>query len=172
LLDADDGLVDWRCAAPRGDMVVECDGLEPVRGPGYAECLRLTVPPWRLPIETLRWGRWHASSSDRSIVWIDWRGPHPLTAIVADGQVQPTGTVGDDGIDIGGGALALTERCTLYSRSLSDTLGVLRSALASVMPRSWLTLEDKKWRSLGTLRAAGRPDESGWVIHESVRWPS
>jgi hypothetical protein len=172
LLDSHDGIVDWRCEAARGDVIVECDDLGTLRGTGYAECLSMTLPPWRLPIDTLRWGRWLSSSSDRSVVWIDWCGPHPLTTIVVDGRMRQANIAGDEGIETGDAVLTLTDRQTLYSRSLSDTLGSLRPLLAPVLPRSWLALEDRKWRSRGTLRVAGRPDESGWVIHEHVRWPS
>jgi len=104
-------------------------------------------------------------------VWIDWRGPHPLTAVFMDGQMQQAGTVGDERIEAGDAALTLTDRQTLYSRSLPDTLGALRHVLAPLLPDSWLAVEDRKWRSRGTLRAPGRPDETGWVIHETVRWP-
>jgi len=172
LLDCDEGLVDWRCESAHGDVIVECDDHETVRGKGYAECLSMTLPPWRLPIDELRWGRWIAADGDRSVVWIDWRGSHPLTAIFVDGQIQPAASVGDDRIESGDAVLALTDRHTIYSRSLSDTLGKLRPMLAPVLPHSWLAVEDRKWRSRGTLRVAGRPDETGWVIHETVRWPS
>jgi len=172
LLDGDDGVVDWRCESAHGDVTVECDTHEAVRGKGYAECLSMTLPPWRLPIDELRWGRWIAADGDRSVVWIDWRGSHPLTAIFVDGQIQPAASVGDDRIESGDAVLALTDRHTIYSRSLSDTLGKLRPMLAPVLPHSWLAVEDRKWRSRGTLRVAGRPDETGWVIHETVRWPS
>jgi hypothetical protein len=172
LLDSGDGWVDWRCEAARGDVIVECDNRETLRGDGYAECLSMTLPPWRLPIDTLRWGRWIAADGDRSVVWIDWHGPQPLTAVFVDGQIQQASIVGDERIETGGAALTLTDRHTLCSRSLSDTLGALRPVLAPLLPQSWLAVEDCKWRSRGTLRSAGRPDESGWVIHEHVRWPS
>ena len=172
LLDRDDGMVDWRCESAHGDMIVECDNGETLRGEGYAECLSMTLPPWRLPIDTLRWGRWLSVSSDRSVVWIDWRGPHPLTAIFVDGQMPQAGVVGDERIEAGDAVLTLTEPHTIYSRSLSDTLGAVRPMIALLMPKSWLAVEDRKWRSRGTLRTAGRHDELGWVIHETVRWPS
>ena len=54
---------------PRGPRSL-CDGVV-LRGLGYAEHLSMTIPPWRLPIDTLRWGRF--LSPERSVVWIDWQ---------------------------------------------------------------------------------------------------
>jgi hypothetical protein len=172
LLDTAEGNVDWRCETAAGEMVIACDGRPAWQGFGYAERLEMTLPPWRLPIDQLRWGRWIAAGGDRSVVWINWRGAHPLTAVFVDGQPQQACVVSDERIETGGAALVLTDRQTLYSRSLPDTLGALRPLLAPLLPQSWLAMEDRKWRSRGTLRTAGRPDELGWVIHENVRWPS
>jgi hypothetical protein len=172
LLDTPDGSVDWRCETTAGQMKVVCDGQPEWRGLGYIERLDMSLAPWRLPIDQLRWGRWIATDGSGSLVWIDWRGPHPLTSIFLDGLAQQEGLVGDDRIETAGSVLTLTERETLYVRSLSETLGTLRPLLAPVLPREWLTLDDRKWRSRGTLRAAGRPDASGWVIHETLKWPS
>ena len=172
LLDCADGTVEWHCESARGDVSVECSDRETLRGAGYVECLNVTLPPWRLPIDTLRWGHWMSASSSRSVVWIDWCGPRPLTLLVVDGQLRQAGLVGDERIEAEDVALTLTDRHTLYSRSLLDTMGVLGPVLGPLLPTGWLAMEDRKWRSRGTLYASGRPDESGWVIHETVRWPS
>ena len=58
LLDSTDGAVEWRCEAPVAETTIEVMGHAPIHGPGYAERLTLTVLPWRLPIDVLRWGRW------------------------------------------------------------------------------------------------------------------
>jgi hypothetical protein len=171
LLDTDTGTLDWRCEAAAGDVLVECDGREVVRGRGYAECLSMTLPPWRLPIDELRWGRWISDVPGGSMVWIDWRGSHPLTAIFVDGRATAVGAVGDEIIDAGGTTLTLHDRHTLYSRSLVETIGPLRPVLAPLLPHSWLALEDGKWRSRGTRSTAGGPEAEGWVIHETVRFP-
>ena len=118
------GAVDWRCESARVDMVIACDGREILRGQGYAECLNMTLLPWQLPIDTLRWGRWLSSSSDRSLVWIDWCGPHPLTAIVLDGAWQQTGVVGDE---LGAG---------LWVQLVEGSPRLLRLAVSPRRPRS------------------------------------
>ena len=71
LLDDEAGVVHWRVEAPAANVRVELGGASPISGPGYAERIVLTAPPWRLPIRELRWGRWIDAAGNRSVVWID-----------------------------------------------------------------------------------------------------
>ncbi len=172
LLDTTEGSVDWRCETTAGEMAIVCDDRPAWRGLGYVERLEMSIPPWRLPIDRLRWGRWIAADGDRSVVWIDWRGTHPMRTVFVDGESQQAGLVCDGTIETDDAALAITDQQTLCSRSLSDTLGALGPTLAPMLPHSWMAMEDRKWLSRGTFRKTGHPDVSGWVIHEQVRWPS
>ena len=63
--------------APAAEVSVSLRGFAPLRGTGYAERILITIPPWRLPIRELRWGRWIGEAASRSVVWIDWRGESP-----------------------------------------------------------------------------------------------
>jgi hypothetical protein len=139
-------------------------------GLGYAERLTLGHAPWRLPIDELRWGRWIASEGSRSAVWIDWRGPHPLTVVFVDGAREPSAVVGDDVISTGRAALTLTGRRVLHHRALRDIVGS-SVALTRVLPAAWLEMQDCKWMSTGTLEVPGGRTETGWAIHEHVRFP-
>jgi hypothetical protein len=184
LHQTDHGALDWTCEAPAatvsfttaGPTITSHAGAQPtgalrqpfhVVGAGYAERLVLTLPPWRLPISELRWGRWSCSSSRRSVVWIDWRGPRPLTLVLVDGQPARDARVEDDRVLFDAGVLQLAGTQTLHARSLGDIVGGL-GPLAVRLPASWRALEDRKARSVGTL-GAGR--ETGWAIHEIVRFP-
>ena len=53
----------------------------------------------------------------------------------------------------------------MYSRTLAE---VLRGAgrVVNRLPATWRALEDRKTLSRGILG-----DESGWAIHETVRFP-
>jgi hypothetical protein len=139
-------------------------------GLGYAERLTLSLPPWRLPIDELRWGRWIAADGGRSLVWIDWRGAQPLTAVFVDGVRQEAATVDDDRVAGADVILVLTDQRTLHRRALRDVIGAV-GPLTRVFPASWLDVEDCKWMSLGTLHVAGARLETGWAIHEHVRFP-
>jgi hypothetical protein len=150
-------------------QVTTSDGTA-LSGLGYAERLTLSIAPWRLPIEALRWGRWIAAEGGRSLVWIDWRGTHPLTAVFVDGVRQGAATVDDDRVAAADVILVLRDRRTLHQRALRDVIGAV-GPLARMFPASWLDVEDCKWMSVGTLHGAGGSPETGWAIHEHVRFP-
>ncbi len=73
IFERNEGEVSWRCLSPRAPAEITI-GDRVVRGFGYAEHLTLTVEPWVMPIDELRWGRFVGERS--SLVWIDWRGAH------------------------------------------------------------------------------------------------
>jgi hypothetical protein len=165
LLEANGESLDWCCEAPAASVTVKPLGLS---GAGYAERLTLRLPPWKLPVSELRWGRWSCASTLRSVVWIDWRGDHPLTLVLVDGAPAPGARVEDDRIVIGDSELSLGRGQTLHARALREILAGL-GPVASRLPASWLAVEDRKMLSVGTLRGVG--GDSGWAIHETVRFP-
>lgn len=164
LLQSEAGTLDWSCDAPGAAVTFEFDDRAPVRGEGYAEHLLLAMPPWTLPLRELRWGRWLSAAPRHSIVWVEWRGERPLTLVIEDGSRQEGG-VSDESIRCGDRTLDLTGTETMYSRTLAE---VLRGAgrVVNRLPATWRALEDRKTLSRGILG-----DESGWAIHETVRFP-
>jgi hypothetical protein len=170
LLDRTDGVVEWRCEAPAATVDVSLADAAPLSGAGYAERVTLTCPPWRLPIEELRWGRWVSDDGSRSLVWIDWRGPVPRTDVFLDGKPQASPAVAEGEVRAGEVRLAPASRRPLYSRSVGSALAGL-GPLLSMLPASWLDVEDAKW--IGRARLDG-PDgviDEGWYIDERVRFP-
>ena len=170
LLEQADGFVDWQCEASAATVEIELAGQPGLCGTGYAERLVMTLPPWRLPIEELRWGRWVSDDACRSLVWIDWQGPAPRTDVYMDGQPQAPARVADDRVQAGKAVLVLAERRTLYSRSLGSALAGLGPIL-SMLPSSWRAVDDTKWIRRAHLDVPGTPAEEGWCIHEQVRFP-
>jgi hypothetical protein len=166
LLDTPSGTLDWSCDAPGAHVAIESGGVQ-IEGSGYAEHLVLAMPPWKLPIDELRWGRWISDGSRRSIVWIDWRGERPLTLVIENGAAHEAkdAAVDDATVRCGETALRLTDTTTLHARTLGEILG-RKAALLDHLPASWRTLEDRK-----SLSRAVADGESGWAIHEVVRLP-
>ncbi len=160
LLDGPSGLVDWECHVPRGVARVRV-GDAVLDGLGYAERLRITIPPWELPIRALRWGRLLSESG--GLAWISWEGPHPLRLALRDGRPVPLDGAWDDRVSAGDAVHPLRTVATLRDAPLSSTLpGALRRAL----PRVGLGLAETKWLARGML--GGAP---ATAIHEVVRWP-
>jgi hypothetical protein len=159
-----DGIVHWRCELPAADALIRI-GDTVVRGRGYAEVLSIARAPWRLPIEELRWGRFTGERS--SVVWIDWRGSHPLTYVACDGRRAETVTVDDDHILFDGRGVTMEDRKVLRDAPLGETLEDV-PLLARVLPRRLTVMQECKWRSRGTL--SGADADHGWCIHEVVRF--
>jgi len=156
----------WRCLVPSADATVHLANRT-LRGRGYAEVLELSVAPWKLPIRELRWGR--ALSDQSSLVWIEWAGPAPLRLALRDGIFETVSHVDDRGVRLDDGTiLTLSDAAVLREETLRATL----KSLSMLIPRRWSAAVERKWRSRGTLRAAGRPIEEGWVIHELVSFPA
>ena len=170
LLDVPEGVLDWRCEAPAARVDVILAGAPALSGIGYAECLSLTLPPWRLPIEELRWGRFVSDDGRRSLVWIDWKGPHPRTDVFLDGRPQASPVVADGHVRAGEVRLAPATRRPLYSRALGSALAGL-GPLLSMLPASWQEVEDTKWISRARLDGPAGAADDGWCIDELVRFP-
>jgi hypothetical protein len=170
LLEGDSGVVEWRVEAPAAEVSVSLRGFEPLRGTGYAERILITIPPWRLPIRELRWGRWIGKAASRSAVWIDWRGESPRTWVFVDGAAASSAEVTDEGVraqTTEAVEVALGERRTLQEGSLDEIVSTI-PGLRAVVPRSFLGLRQSRWCSDGLLREGDAAPCAGSAIHEVV----
>jgi hypothetical protein len=169
LLRSERGAIEWHCVHPHARAEVSIRG-ERMSGLGYVEHLSMTLPPWRVPIDELRWGRF--LSDEGSLVWIDWRGPSPLTLVFRDGVSVGGATVADTHVALEGGAatLAFDDRHVLREGALVTTALAEVPGVRSLFPVRSLQTFERKWRSRGEL--TGRPGarEIGWAIHEVVRF--
>jgi len=162
------GTVDWHCIQPMSQVELHFCG-ERIDGLGYAECLTISLPPWRLPLTQLNWGRY--LSPEHALVWIDWQGPEPQRYVIHNGEERQATSINESEVVFADAPLALTldRGLTLRDGRLGDTIFPGISRLAGLLPRSMLAVHECKWRSRGTLRdAAGK--SSGWAIHEVVKW--
>ena len=164
--------VDWRweAAAPgyRAELMegVRWDCVMPAAraevgfaGDGYLERLELTVAPWRLPMETLRWGRYVGSGD--SVVWVEWEGAVAGKVMLRRGEAVEA--LGDE--------LVLREEKTLRCGALGESVLGAVPGLAARLPVRMLRAEETKWLSRGAVRRDGAVVSEGWAVHEVVRWP-
>ncbi|MBX3355820.1 MAG: hypothetical protein KF724_08985 [Phycisphaeraceae bacterium] len=165
LLPSAPGAVRWHCVHPRSRAVVEV-GDERIEGWGYAERLELSIPPWKLPIDELQWGRFCGDGA--GAVWIRWSGQSPLSLLVLDGEVTRGADIGLDRVESARCVLDLDAPTTLRSGTLGTT--VLRSTplLRCVLPASLRSVEETKWLSAGRLMQGGGRATPGWAVHERV----
>jgi hypothetical protein len=168
LLAFEEGGIDWTCHSPLSAASVRIAGRPPVEGLGYVERLDITVKPWLLPIDELRWGRF---LSERSfVVWIEWRGLKPLNVVIHDGAAVDGAIISDAGLHFGDFDLELEDSHVIREGTLGSTALRGLRVLRPLLPRKVLNSSERKWRSRGSLLREGRIVSRGWAIHEVMRW--
>ncbi len=170
LLQTAEGEVNWTCLQPAAHAEVNSGGARRLSGAGYTECLDLTIKPWRLPIEQLRWGRFLAENE--SIVWIEWRGPHPLNLVFRNGRQVDGAQIGDRSVRAGldDWELHFTDSLTLREGTLLTTVFDKIPLIKQSIPMRMLNAHECKWRSRGTFSCKSASPVGGWAIHEKVQW--
>jgi len=159
------GSIEWHCLMPRA-----CARIHNRMGLGYAEHLHMTIAPWKLPIRTLRWGRF-ATPSDW-IVWIDWSGEFTRRIVYWNGQTIDTNVLKDDHIEFRDGSRLLMDRSlVLREGPLGATALSVIPGVRNTFPVRLLRINECKWRSRAQFERPGTATVEAWAIHERVDWP-
>jgi hypothetical protein len=162
------GDVVWRCVQPKSSVHIDLGTGREITGVGYVEQLSLSILPWRLPIQELRWGRY--TGTGESLVWIDWRGKMPQSLLFHNGGLLPGAHIADDEIAADNYRLALAPFRTLREGSLLSTTLDAIPGISLLVPDALLQTYECKWLSRGTFSLDNKPIDSGWAIHEVVRF--
>ena len=168
LLATGHGSVLWECLLPAATVQL-CHAGGQLTGLGYVERLTVTLLPWHLPIQTLRWGRFVDPA--HYIVWIRWDGPEPRNLLFHNGQRYPDATITDDELRFGPHHLALGPRHELRTGAVGRTVFQAFAWFRRLLPARILRLHETKWLTEGTLRTNGTAVASGYAVHERVEWP-
>lgn len=167
LLEAPGGTIRWRCHQPGGASELELPDGRRLAGSGYAEELEMSLPPWALPFQELRWGRFTAGR--RSVVWIDWRGGLERRWLFVDGEPVEARRVETDRVEWAAGRLEIQPGVVVREASIGRTLA---GPLSSLLPRRIGQAFETKWLCRAQLHVGeAAPPIPGSVIHEVVRWP-
>lgn len=166
LLNTPQGRVAWSAELPRATMRVQV-GDRILEGIGYVERLDLTLLPWRIPADTIRWGRFVAP--DAAMVWIEWQGEVERNVVFRDGALLEGARITDTAIACPDGTtLTMHDPQLLTDERVSGLLAPLEILKTIMSPIG--RLHQRRWLSRGTLQRPGLPPSSGWVIHEFVEW--
>ncbi len=162
------GRISWSCLRPAALTLVSsgvgrCDGL------GYAERLVLDLPPGKLPIAELRWGRF--ISTEQSLVWIRWLGPVERNWCYHDGRQVDAAMPDLQRLTWPGHQLQLDHGIVLRGGRLAETAFPGAGPLCRLLPASVRNLQEVKWCSRGVLTGADGRQHHGWSIHEVVTFP-
>lgn len=163
LLDDNRGRITWHCRAASAPGRAGGAG----EGLAYCELLELELESFRLPIETLYWG--HFSAPGRSLVWLKWEGPAPLSLLLLYGK-EAGGEVSAGGVAFDGGELVFGSGRVIRSGFIGETALASFPAKKSVLPRELLEIHESKELGRAVLRIGGA-ETQGWALHEVVKFP-
>src|SRR5262249_4477885 len=108
------GSIEWNCLMPQAHT-----RFKNRRGLGYAEHLTMTIPPWKLPLQTLRWGRF--TSARDWTTWIDWQGEFSRRMVYRNGKLVQTLLLEDDRIEFDNGVLVLDRSLVIRDGPVGTT---------------------------------------------------
>jgi hypothetical protein len=168
LHQTEEGVVEWNCLQPSSRVQLTTAAGTTHHGLGYVECLNLNIPPWRLGLQTLRWGRF--VSENHSVVWIEWQGKYNLIVLICDGQKAMNPQISDYMVRCDEFELSLEHAETIREDSIGGTLASKIPSILKVAPIEFLGGKEQKYVSRGRLAFLGGSDHTGWVIHERVSW--
>jgi hypothetical protein len=170
LYASDIGCIDWQCLQPHAKAEILTTDGNHLQGLGYVEHISISIPPWKLPIAELRWGRF--LSNTHSLIWINWQGNHPLTLVFYNGVQAKDAIVTDHEVSLDGGkiVLALSDGEVIREGPLVKTALAVIPGIRKLFPAQSLRTYECKWRSRGILKDRQEVISEGWAIHEVVRF--
>jgi hypothetical protein len=170
LLSTEQGDIIWDCCLPAAASSIRFADGRQINGFGYGEHLTMSIKPWRLPINELRWGRYFDGVD--SIIWIDWRGSVTQTWAFHNGKSIEWAVVDDDRIVLNNRERILSfhdKRIIRDGTPISEALAEM-PLIRTFLPTRTLNAHECKWLSRGKLTNQETESREGWVIHEVVRW--
>lgn len=173
LFNSDTGYLDWYCYQPASIVQLDIKG-EILKGKGYVERLVLTTPPWKIPMDELRWGRFH--SLNHHLVWIEIRQESNQQWIWLNGSRINKCTIEDDHISTRDKnfQLELDRQVVLESgKTIYDVVQKILKYLPGfnkIMPIWFLMADSHKWLSTGTFQNGTGLVLQSKAIHEWVNF--
>jgi hypothetical protein len=158
----------WNCHHPRALTEITYNGNK-FRGYGYSETLALTIKPRNLPIEELRWGRF--LSEEYTIVWINWKGKHPVNKLYCNGIEYNDTNFEKKRIIFGKGAyeLLFNEISIIRKGKLSNLFSRIPWMKIFLNIRILNSLEIK-YKAKSVLTLNKEISSTGWSLYEIVTW--
>jgi hypothetical protein len=159
--------LEWHCHHPQALTEIVYDEIT-YRGRGYAETLKLTMKPWNLPMEELRWGRFLAVGY--SVIWMNWKGNNPVNNLYCNGAEYKDAVFGEDMIVFGKGAniLRFKEISVIRKGKLSNIFSKM-PLMKIILNKRILNTIEIKYKALSSLEINSEIAK-GWSLYEIVTW--
>jgi hypothetical protein len=173
IYDSEYGSLDWKCYQPTSKVQLKI-GDKYLAGKGYAEQLILTTPPWNIPMDELRWGRF--GSNENTIVWIELREKEKKQWLWLNGDKIENSIIEDECIIIPhkdhvlylNSGIVLEEEKKIFS--VVEKIVRYIPGFKKVVPIKFLMADEYKWLSKGELHSKNKIISKGMAIHELVNF--
>jgi hypothetical protein len=169
LLSTPQGRVDWHCLQPAAEVSLRTASGHILEGVGYCEHLTMTLPPWRLGLSELLWGRFACAT--HSLIWIVWRGTHPKCHVIHNGVSTGTAEISEQGVIANDFALEIAPVRNIRQGYLGENILSKVPSAYRLAPTAFLEVREQKKLGRGTLKLHDGLQHEGWVIHEKISWP-
>ncbi len=163
-------LIEWNCAAPRAKVSLKMSNGRILKGIGYVDYVRISAEDWTAPINEIRFGRF--LTDDESWIWINLDGIFSRPWVWRNGVEQPLAAISDDLVTLGDGhTLGLVHRKPIREGRFGDTIVQSLPALKPLVPHKMSEIFESTWMSRGKLLESIDKIDSGWALHQLVRFP-
>jgi len=173
IYEADNGYLDWNCYQPTSTVKLKM-GDKIITGNGYVEQLILTAPPWHIPMNDLRWGRFRSPCN--TLVWIELRSQNIQQWLWLNGEKITNFSIEDDCLSSQETDFLLKLDRSVVIESEKKIHQVVHKLLRylpgfnKLMPAKFLMAESHKWLSKGEFQQDGCSLAHGMAIHEWVNF--
>jgi len=173
ILESGEGYLNWQCHQPNSKVTLKIGALN-FEGKGYAEQLTLTVLPWKVPMDELRWG--HYCSDKNDLVWIEMRDEGRRQWVWMNGEEIKDCLIEDNYLSMPekGIFLNLDRIAVLESeKKIYSVVGNLvryLPGLNKAVPYQFLMADEFKWLNRGTLQEKSGNLSHGMAVNERVNF--
>lgn len=163
-------IIDWHCAGPKTKVRLQIGSDKSLAGIGYVDHVRIAAENWSAPISEIRFGRF--LTEQESWIWINLDGVFSRPWVWRNGVEQPLAAVSDDLITLGDGhTLGLVHKHPIREGQFGDTVVQSLPALRPLVPQGMARIFESTWMSKGTLLKSTEKIDSGWALHQRIRFP-
>lgn len=159
--------ISWNCIIPKAEFEMQINN-QFFSGLGYSEILELNFVPWKMPISTLKWGRF--LSENHTIIWIEWIGKQPLKKVFWNGKLIDDVDILKDKIMFNNeNATLILENPVIIKDEKLIKVADKYPFLKLFFKKKFLNSRETKFKSLSTLINLEN-SEKGFSLYETVLW--
>lgn len=161
--------VNWSVLQPSSRVKITTTDGNSFSGLGSCERLMLTIPPWKLGLKELIWGRF--VSETNSVVWLEWKGQYPLRLTYWNGVSMEPELISESKVVAKDLEVAIRQERILRSGTIGSEVLSKVPKVSKLAPLALLVVHECKKLGRGVLQTTDGTLDMGWVIHEKVTWP-